>query len=338
MRDSLASVVSVLVAFGLLALVADVAGPRQTFETLARVSAWQATVLVATSFGVSAFTALAWRAILVRYGHRVSGWLLFRLTILAFAAGWIVPSGFVAGIPIAAWFLGRRGVPFSRALASFTISRFLEMTAYVLLLPAVLLSALGSRPLVQAGVLVVLAGAVVISLDLLLGWRLGRRTVARLRRVVPGAADRPLRATADFCAVIAHFFTGPAPRIGLAAGYSFAAIGMAFARAVLTNVYLDLHLTLPEVTMMFAVTVLLMAVPFLPGAIGAYEGGIATVFELLGHSRADGLAYALLVHASELVVVAAGLIVLAHLGVDVFRRVGGVPRRDPHVRRVHGRA
>src|SRR5439155_4443773 len=133
-----------------------------------------------------------------------------------------------------------------------------------------------------------LAGLAVVYLDLLLGWRLVRRGLARLRRVLPGVADRPLRAAADFCAVVADFFTAPPARLLLATAYSFAAIAMAFLRALLANVFLGIGLTVPEVVVMFALTVLLNAVPFLPGAIGAFEGGLAAAFELLGRSRADG--------------------------------------------------
>jgi uncharacterized membrane protein YbhN (UPF0104 family) len=76
----------------------------------------------------------------------------------------------------------------------------------------------------------------------------------------------------------------------------------------------------------------LMAVPFLPGAIGAYEGGIAGAFELLGRSRADGLAYAMTVHATELVVVAAGFLVLAQLGVGLVTLRRESARRPAHAR------
>ena len=332
MRRWVYGALSIAGGVGLLALLVWLAGPQATFDVVARLAAWQAAVLVATAFGVSAFTALAWRAILARYGHRVPVWLLFQLTMLAFAAGWAIPSGFVAGIPIAAWFLARRGVPFACGLATFAISRFLEMTAYVLVLPVVLLSDVGARPGVRAAAVVAIAGLAVAYLDVLLRWRLARRAIAAVRGIAPRVAHRSLDAVADFCKTVAHFFRGAPGLVVLATAYSFAAIGVAFVRAVLTDVFLDLHLTMPDLVVMFAITVLLMAVPFLPGAIGAYEGGIAGAFELLGRPKAEGLAYAMTVHATELVVVAAGFAVLAHLGAGLLggrdpRRAVGMPGR-----------
>src|SRR5207237_4352315 len=165
MRHHATGALATLAGLGLLGLGVWLSEPRQTFETLARLAPWQAAVLVATSFGVSLFTALAWHPILRRYGHRVSVWYLFELTIVAFAAGWAIPSGFVAGIPVAAWFLRRRRVPFSQGMASFGISRFLELTAYAGILPAALLSAVGSRTTVRIGAVTMLAALLLVYLD-----------------------------------------------------------------------------------------------------------------------------------------------------------------------------
>src|SRR5581483_278370 len=306
---------AVLGALGLLALVVRLAGPKETLDALGRLDAWQAVLLVLTAFGVSFFTALAWRETLLQYGQAVSVGLLFELTVLAFAVGWIVPSGFVAGIPAAAWFLRQRGVPFMQGLASFGIGRFFEITAYVLILPIVLLSSLGSRTLVRAAAGVVLGGLFLVYLDLFLQTRLARRGLAALQRLVPRLAHPPLEHAASFCATVADFFRAPARIVALVMLYSFVAIGVAYFRSWLTSRFLGLDLSPPQLAVMLALTIFLMAIPFLPGAIGAFEGGIAGAFELLGRDKADGLAFAMTIHATELVVVVAGVLVLVHLGI-----------------------
>src|SRR5207253_9905440 len=80
----------------------------------------------------------------------------------------------------------------------------------------------------------------------------------------------------------------------------------------------------------------LISVPFLPGAVGIYEGGIAGAFEVLGPSHADGVAYAMTIHAAELVVVAVGFLFLAHLGLSLAapRKAAGEGAHCPRVRRV----
>jgi uncharacterized protein (TIRG00374 family) len=242
-------------------------------------------------------------------------WWLFELTILAFAIGWIVPSGFVAGIPAAAWFLHRRGIPFKRALASFGIGRFFEITAYVLILPMVLLSELGAKPVIRAVSGMLLGGIALVYLDVWFRWRLARRTLAVVRSATPRFAHRSLEHAADVCATVGEFFTGPPRHIALAVVYSFLAIGVAYVRAWLTSEFLGLGLTPTQLAVMLAITIFLMAIPFLPGALGAFEGGMAGAFELLGRDKADGVAYAMTVHATELVVVVAGVLVLVHLGI-----------------------
>jgi glycosyltransferase 2 family protein len=318
--------VPVLIALGLLVFVVWTAGAARTFGTLERLNLWQAVVLVATSFGVSLCTALAWQAILAPIGHVVSVWLLFRLTMIAFAAGWIIPSGFIAGVPLAAWLLRRRGVPFARGLASFGIGRFLEITAYCAILPVMFTTAIGSTRLVRAVVLGTVGGLALVYLDLFRGWQVTRTVLRAARRTLPPSATRPLGAAIDFCADVAAFFQDGLGPVVLATVYSFAAVGVALLRAFLTSGFLGLHLSTAEVVVMFAITMFLMAVPFLPGAVGAFEAGIAGAFELVGRSRADGLAYALTVHAAEFAVVIAGLGVLAHLGVSFTPRLSASAR------------
>src|SRR5262249_33935244 len=136
----------------LVAVVIRLAGPAATFDTLGRLRAWQGAVLVAAAFANSFFGAVALHVILRRYGHRVPVWLLFRVTILVFAVGWLVPSGYVAGFPVGAYVLRRRGVPFGRALAALLIERFFEIAVYALVLPTVLMSALPAGAALFAGV------------------------------------------------------------------------------------------------------------------------------------------------------------------------------------------
>jgi hypothetical protein len=316
-RTIVVVVVSLGLGVGLVALLVWLTGPGATFDTLARLTVWQAGALVLAAFASSLFSALALRVILGRYGHRVSVWLLFRLSILAFAVGWLVPSGYVAGFPVAAYLLRRRGVPFSRALAAFLIQRFLELAAYAVVLPTALLSGLGAGPAVVAGVFAPLAGVALVALDLSLGWQLGRRALGALVPVVPRAAAPVLERAIDFLGTCAAFFQSALPTLLAATAASVLAIAASFVRALLTARFLDLPLGVPEVALLLAFTLAVLAVPFVPGGIGVYEGGMVGFFRLLGRPSAEGIAFAMTVHGVELVVAAAGVVFLAQLGVGL---------------------
>jgi uncharacterized protein (TIRG00374 family) len=317
-RRIVVGVVGPLVAgVGLLALLVWLTGPEATFDTLGRLSAWQGVVLLLAAFATSLFGALALRVILGHYGHRVSVWLLFRLSILAFAVGWLVPSGYVAGFPVAAYLLRRRGVPFARGLAAFLIERFLELGAYAVVLPTALLGGLGTGPALLAGVFAPLAGLAIVALDLTLGWRLGRRGLTALLGVVPRAAAPVLERGIDFLGTVASFFRSPLPVLLAATALSVLAIATSFVRAVLTAQFLHLPLGVPQVALLLAFSLVMLAIPFLPGAIGIYEGGMVGFFRLLGRPSAEGIAFAMAVHGVELVVAAAGFVFLARLGVDL---------------------
>jgi uncharacterized protein (TIRG00374 family) len=330
------AVLALLAGVGLLGLVVYVAGAREIAAILARLSVFELLALVATAFAVTLFTSLAWQLILEQEGHTLPLWLLFRLTVVTFAVGWAIPSGFVAGIPAAAYFLRRRGVPLVHGFASFVVGRFFEISGFALVLPAILLSRLGAHPGVRALSVAMLVAIGFVYLDLLFGWRVARRSLLRLQSALrPGIGRRSFESAVDFCASVSDFFRAPFPRMLLVAWYALLADAAAFLRSLLTAMFLQLHLTLPEIVVMFVVTVFLISIPFLPGAIGVYEGGIAGAFELVGRSRADGVAYAMSIHAAELAVVAVGFLFLGHLGIGVVRRDRADPARSPRVRRVH---
>ncbi len=316
-RTIVGVVVSLAIGVALVALLVWLTGPGATFDTLARLTAWQAGALVLAAFASSLFSALALRVILGRYGHRVSVWLLFRLSILAFAVGWLVPSGYVAGFPVAAYLLKRRGVPFSRALAAFLIQRFLELAAYAVVLPTALLSGFGTGAAVAVGLFAPLAGVALVALDLSFGWQLGRRALGALVPVVPRAAAPVLERAIDFLGTCAAFFQSALPTLLAATAASVLAIAASFVRALLTARFLDLPLGVSEVALLLAFTLAVLAVPFVPGGIGVYEGGMVGFFRLLGRPSTEGIAFAMTVHGVELVVALAGIVFLAQLGVGL---------------------
>jgi uncharacterized membrane protein YbhN (UPF0104 family) len=314
-RRLVAGIVAPLVAGGaLVGGVVWLTGAGAIVGTLGRLGGLEVATLVAAAFASSLFTALALRVILARYGHVVSAWLLFRLTILAFAVGWLVPSGYVAGFPVAAWVLKRRGIPFGRGLASFVIERFFELGGYALLLPTVLLSGLPRGGALVAGVLAPLAGVVAIVLDLALGLRLARRTLAALAPRVPALVAPAVTRGAEFLGTVSGFFDARPGVLCAAVGLSFLSIATGFVRAVLTATFLRLPLAVPQIALLVGFSLLLLAMPFFPGAIGVYEGGMIGFFRLLDRPASEGVAFAMVVHGVELVVAATGVLFLVQLG------------------------
>jgi membrane-associated protein len=294
-----------------------ITGPGAAFRTLARLHPGEIVALLVAAFTSSAFAALALRVILRRYGHCVSPWLLFRLSILAFAVGWLVPSGYVAGFPVAAYLLKRRGVPFGRGLAAFLIERFLELSAYALFLPTALLSGATSGAGLVAALCAPIAVVLFIAADLAFRWQLGRRGLTFLVPWVPGRAAPAVHRGIDFLGTIAWFFGSSLPLLGSAIGLSVLAIGASFARAVMTARFLNLGLGVPQVALLVAFSLVVLAIPLLPGAIGVYEGGMVGFFQLLGRPSSQGIAFAMVIHGVELVVAAVGVLFLVQLGVSL---------------------
>jgi len=155
-----------------------------------------------------------------------------------------------------------------------------------------------------------IVGVVLVALDVGLGWRLGRRGLGRLRPWTPGVLAPGLERGIDFLATVSSFFQASLSLLVAAIGLSALAIAVSFARAVLTARFLHLALGVPEVALLVAFSLVLLAIPFLPGGVGVYEGGMVGFFRLLGRPAADGIAYAVIVHGTELVVAAVGVVFL----------------------------
>jgi len=293
-------------------------GPRATFATLGRLRPWQGLALVAVALANSVFAAGALHLVFRRQGDRVPTWLLFRLCLVAFAVGWILPSGYVAGFPLAAWILRRRGIRFAHALAAFLIERFFEVASFVIVLPFVLLAGLRQSSAALWGVVLGPVAVLAVGvLDVALGWRLARRTLGALRPHVPRAAQAAVDEATHLCVTVVAFFRGPLPLVVGAGALGLLALAASFWRAFLTARFLDLPFTAPEVALLLGFTLVILAVPFAPGALGLYEGSMVGVFALLGRTYAEGAAYAMIVHGVELVVAAIGFLFLAQLGVDL---------------------
>jgi uncharacterized membrane protein YbhN (UPF0104 family) len=121
----------------------------------------------------------------------------------------------------------------------------------------------------------------------------------------------------DFLDTVSTFFAGAPGLLVLAIALSALAICTTFARGLLAAHFLRLPLGVGEIALLLAFSLVVVAIPFFPGALGIYEGGMVGFFQLLGRPAAEGIAYAMVVHGVELIVAAVGLVFLAHLGVGL---------------------
>lgn len=331
MRQAATGLAGLALGLGVLAGIVWLIGAGDTFRTLARLHPWQGVALVAVALAGTGCASLALELMFRRTGDRVSAWLLFRLSLVAFAVGFFLPSGYVAGFPLVAWVLHRRGVRFGHALAPFLIQRFFEMATFAVALPFVVLTGLREPGAVLwLAALGPVAGVIVGALDVALGWRLARSFLGIVHGRAPRALKPLIDEAIDLCATIVAFFHGPLALVAGAFGFSVLSLGATFSRAFLTTRFLALGFGLPQVALLLGFTLLILSVPFAPGALGLYEGGMVGVFGLLGRTSAEGVAYAMIAHGVELVVAAIGFAFLAQLGIDFAalreagrRRVGG---------------
>jgi len=134
---------------------------------------------------------------------------------------------------------------------------------------------------------------------------------------VPHLVAPALERGIDFLATVSSFFESSLLLLLAALALSVLAIGASFVRALLTAQFLHLPLGAPQVALLVAFSLLVLAIPFLPGSLGVYEGGMVGFFRLLGRPSAEGVAYAMTVHGVELMVAAVGFVFLVQLGMSL---------------------
>ncbi|HWU90839.1 MAG TPA: lysylphosphatidylglycerol synthase transmembrane domain-containing protein [Kofleriaceae bacterium] len=255
---------------------------------LASAQAWPLLAAAVINFGIIAVKAVAWRWLLAP-AYRVSVVRLVRYALASSAASTIAPLR--AGELVRLWLLrARDGVPLARGAAVAVAEKLLDAVS-MLILVAPLPWLVRDLPAALDRWIPALALALVVALLVICagGRRLSPET--RLGRFAAGFA--PVRRPRTFVAVTAVLLVGWL-------------IDLAMIHLVLRAV--GIELPIEAGVLVLATLNLAIALPSTPGQVGALEVGALVGLRLLGVPEAEGLAFALLYHAVQMIpVLVAGL-------------------------------
>jgi uncharacterized protein (TIRG00374 family) len=275
--------------------------------------------LVAAGVGVLGTLALrAWRwGVILRPVRRVSPWPLCAITAVGFLAVSVIPFR-IGELVRPALLADRERIPFSSGLASIAVERCLDGLAFAVLVAVVarwLPLPIWARPLGYG-----LGGVYLIAL-VVLGWAWLARE--RCVLVIARAAGRVLPSRSEAIAKAARGFflgLGVLPEGGNLTMALLLSGGLWLIGAVINYVsFFALGLDLPFVAaasleVLITIGVLL---PAAPGAVGSFHFFAVMGLRSFGVSEAVSLSYAILVHATLMVV-----FTLAGVTCGVTYRVG----------------
>ena len=316
-------VVGSLTLFGLIWHI----GPARILEALSSLGPWTVLAILLPSLLMYALEAYGWRLTLGMPGHGVSFPRLFAIRTAGEVVNMTTPAAYVGGEPLKAYLLGRHGVPMVPAMASVVTAKTtmtIAQVIFILLGIGIGTWVLGARSAPGEAGVPVLALAISVGLLvfgtalLILVQRRGLFTgilavLHRFRIHIPflDAREDKLRA---LDAAILNFYAKDRRSFLLSTQFCFLGWLAEALEVYVMIASLGLAVTAPVAIAIAALSVFIKGSTFfIPGSIGAQEGGNLLLLIAFGYSDVNGMAFALLRRLRELVWIGIGLVCLAVL-------------------------
>jgi glycosyltransferase 2 family protein len=322
----------ILLALGILTLSGLIwhIGPAHIAEAAANLGPGAVLVILLPSYLMYLLEAYGWRLTLGSHAHRLSFWRLFAIRTAGEVVNMTTPTAYVGGEPLKAYLLKRQGVPIVDAMASVVTAKTTMTLAQVMfILVGIALSfwtmglvtnpSTGNAATPVGAAVVTVAGLLVGTLlflamqrrGLFIGF-LGMLRRCRIRVPYLESREDKLR---ELDGAINGFYVRDRQAFLLSLAMFF--LGW-LAEAL--EVYVILYVIGPPAGVLTALSIGALAVVikggafFIPGSIGAQEGGYLLLLMAYGYSDLAGITFAILRRVRELVWIVIGLACLAALG------------------------
>lgn len=324
-------------------------GPKETLEALQQVglSAFLSVgALLAVTFVLQ---AAAWTVLNRVMGLRLGVLTALEATVVALAGNIVTPTAHLGGEPLKVLFAGRRrGLPYEALAGTVLLGKYLETISFVLVISlGTAICAVGLKdvlfrpPHLAWGIVLVSLGGLSLLATVVL-------TIALLRRQTPlaGAAGllSRLRIFPKFFDRLRHRAVKVELKVSQVFRREGKAIVPSFILYVLTHVamfikplaffYLGwkIPLGLPELSLFFLSSQMLLALQLMPSGVGTLDGGLFAMIALAGMAiTAPQMAVFLLcIRFWDAAVVALGAVLAARVGTGLLsgRKSAEAPGSD----------
>ena len=319
-----------LFLLGLLTLVGLVQyiGPTRIADAAAGVGPIAVLVILLPSVLMYAVETYGWRLTLGRQGSEVSFLRLWAIRTAGEAVNMTTPIAYVGGEPLKAYLLKRQGVSMVEGMASVVTAKTtmtIAQVAFILVgitLGVSILGAQGAPENERASILGLWVGAVLLLFGtavLVAVQRYGvftglLRLLRRFRLHIGFLEARESQLLALDRAIL-DFYARDRRRFLLSLGVFFLGWLVEALEVYVIISCLGLPVTLSAAVSIGALSVFIKGGTFfIPGSVGAQEGGNLLLLLAFGYTDLNGITFALLRRLRELVWIAIGLACLAALG------------------------
>jgi uncharacterized protein (TIRG00374 family) len=316
-----------LLVVGLLTLVLIVwhIGPGQIYDAAAQLGSVALLVLLIPSAIMYVVEAYGWKVTLGPSAKDIPFWRVLAIRTAGEVVNMTTPTAYVGGEPLKAYLLKKHHVPMVEGLASVIIAKTTMTIAevlFILLGIALGVWLLGGNDssghtvvaaLVSVGLLAFgTAAFVFVQRQGIFTWLLGFLRKIGLKIAYLEAREEKLR---SLDRTILDFYSHNRPAFYASTGLFF--LGwMAEALEVYVIVYFlgGPAMALSAISIGALSVFIKGGTFFIPGSLGAQDGGNVLLLKAFGYSDVTGIAFALLRRFRELVWIGIGLLCLAMLG------------------------
>ena len=327
-----------LLALGVLTLGLLVwhIGPGRIYEAAARVGPGALVVILVPSFIMYVFEAYGWRLTLGPAADRIAFWRILAIRAAGEVVNMTTPTAYVGGEPLKAYLLQRYRVSLVEGLASVVIAKTIMTLAQVLFILVGIALAFwaigssGSSGQIAAAALLTtallffgVAAFIFVQKRGLFMWLL--QTLRKIGLHIPflEAREDKLR---SLDGIILNFYTQDR-----SAFYASTCLYLLGWLAEAVEVYVIISYLEGPGSVLSAISIGALSVFikggtfFIPGSLGAQDGGNLLLLKAFGYSDVTGITFALLRRFRELVWIGIGLVCLAGMGKGRIRDVAELP-------------
>lgn len=302
-------------------------GVAQTVETVRNVGAVNILAFVFVCSMTLVIPAVGWWIIMRGEALNVRPKSAIGVNLMGFPLSHLTPSLFVGGEPVKIYYLCTKyGVDMGKLIATIIVSKFQELSSYIVLMMLCLIFLIWNEPFVMGAGSV---SAIVIVLVLMTFFGIflylyinDRKPLSRMVGFLGrfGVAKHRIEMMRDKLSameeVIHQSLTSRWKRFMVAQSVTLLSALTVFLRPWIFFAWMGgKHIMgLENLCFIFILTNLTNTVQITPGSIGVFEGGIAAYFSQVGLSPSDAMAFALVSRISDIALLLIGLGFLTRLG------------------------
>ncbi|MCD6472201.1 flippase-like domain-containing protein [Candidatus Aerophobetes bacterium] len=323
-RESLIFIIGVIAGSILLFLTFYFIGIQKVFFQLRVVGFLGVGVFLLNAFFIFFIDAVSWHIILKSYGHYLPFKDVLTAKLVGIAIGYLTPSMYIGGEPVRIYMTSKKhNIPITTIGATVIVNKFLELGAGLFFVY------LGSIWVLIEYSLPWQLYLVILTLDIIFGLGMGfifvnfiyenkifTSLVTFLERIKPlSKIIRKIEPKVSeiedevFLAFNQHKrATAFAFFLNMIAGF------LIFLKPAIFFYFLQIFLKLSQLSLLFALTHLLLAFQFTPAGLGIFEVGAVGIYKLVGIQANKALAYSLMNRMSDFAEVGMAAFLAVNLG------------------------